>query len=1727
MNVRIASKPDNLDDLRDNSLGYAGPKWLQGLADKIEPYLAVPPELLTIEMTDIAFTNLFEWVTFVSMLETLLANPSTREVGIDFVSHPRLKLLTPEECLDFRKRGFSKGHRRLDFEYSERVFKFAGFLDSLGTLDVLRKSHRGRVLFSFLGPKWAQFKSWYTAKEPSDAATVILGLTRIESKDDCKLFLDDHQILNWKGQMSERFAKSPLFEFEEVWRVFCHELAVNIWEHAGQAGFLCGRVVHPYNTKGEVQPWCSRSFAPTTQALFPKMSNGFLELCIADYGLGFIETLRDAYLRHTNQREKAKVDSTDLLCFAFDEFGTCKNANESWATERHALGRILLLIAKYGGTLTLRSGGAQVTYVGQGDRFQRFPNHLGYRPQSTAASTLRRGAQLQLVLPLVPIIETHKLIKRQSVFMATLPRSFRIDEQHVRGHLVPLLELLDFPNTCAGGEEQLLFRRACERLCKKLMKERPSGESLVLDFSGLHWEPAQFETLLHLLQNLLQTRPVLLVEIEPKLAKAANMLEQGGAASFLQMDDTVSAPSKTGRTYGEASETRYLETYRSIHCTVLALDQNGERHLFGIPTDDCEEALLSLIDEPRTIEEILKTHNVPESLIRAILNNTTQLFEHTLRGWRCIWDEESLAKQATRALTRHFDKIADLSLAWHGKSSGDLSHRQETKPEMSTRKLQLALGQEEDNARFNLPWQEGDEWVEQFFECSRILSRGRYADEAAQALIYRLRKWLESQNKALRDVGTLACGTAPATLLASAMHRWWPIEEGCSRPTIVDLGYYVMLHPDQTPPSISGAGGVVVVQDVLSHGVMSNQLIKLLKHQGANVLCLIALVHLKDQQSETSATSLLDWHTERVTGVPRHAMIAMPRPKSCKPPSNKDEYARSYWIEPRTLRPFSYRSLRGERPNTDQHKLMLSGSRVFEQHDSCLLSAGHYVYGTRHYPLAINMQEALRGPLGSELALWIADVCEGVPDRRVAPWETQKGSSLEGDVTAVLMPLHSQVHYLWPKVENILAQRGRRQPMWILDATLFLGRGPAYRLPLSFLRQLEYAVRESRNTKLPVDRQLRILILDEAIATGRTALTILDTIERHLKDLFNRHGVDFANGSPVQWIRYFAAFNGLSFAQDRHWHALNLIGDDLPIHFVFDEYIHCMGLSVYDDEACPACHELERIQGLLTTSDSILSAESLRWAKARKHQLRPIAVDNLSFRVRSSNKLRIPIQILPDYSLPVEIAPQYIAHYVDTAIGLFYELMYRSYPLNDIFQQIQISFGHSNNNSEHELSRYRFAVYEWSVRNWPRLVATGAREAFLQCIKFELDHSTGLIETLFQSLAQVRDDRRVLNFVLAAVNILTELDATHSRDQHVLDPQRVTKLTRLNTAIDLFLASGKRERDSADKLSEKNRAVEAILDALVFGAEEVGSDNLGFVKQLYVRHCRPSQLIDAKWPLYVIAESLFRGETAETRGLSEHRLLRRHLRDVIKNPSNPLYRSLLESGLQTFLAALNDLTPYAVLDLLDGDIIKHATVTLQWLAESLPTEAWDVAPAELRHLSDDLDPTRPFCENFNKVFHQEIEELRSYFIERVQDMEKHCSEKGMESSLIFEFSPDEEIKTSRVLTHVERLCLALANWTIDPHIKYTGAHKSSIIVKKARSRNGGECAIFRLLTDYDSPSASQANVIHGRSWEATRILLAQFGAVINKWTLPSAIEQERGYQAACDVQVPIGFSGKV
>lgn len=1031
--------------------------------------------------------------------------------------------------------------------------------------------------------------------------------------------------------------------------------------------------------------------------------------------------------------------------------------------------------------------------------------------------------------------------------------------------------------------------------------------------------------------------------------------------------------------------------------------------------------------------------------------------------------------------------------------------------------------------KFHLPWLAA--WRRDFLECSRILSRERQADEIAQRLLYRLQLGLKDRNRSLDDVKVLACVTTPAMLLAAALHRWWP---GESRPAIADLGYYLMLGNPKELPVIVRTGGVVVVQDVLDTHRVSGELVEALNEQRAEVLCVLGFVHLLSNVTETRATPVNYWWTPDAINCPHHALIETRRPDECEPPRNANEDAQAFWVEPRSLHPLRYTTLRreltpGRDPLLDRRDIYLK--QFDNSNEGCLLTAGHYVYGRRHYSVTIDIRRALTSEIGEHIARWLADICEGRQGRN-APWETERGKTLQGDVTGVLMPLHSQIHYVWPKVVNLLAQRDRRQLNWWLESTLFTGSGQDYFLPAQFESQIKSAVKDAIESPKPpeetIDKPLRILILDDAIATAKTAESVITTILRKVRKAFTQSGKSMEScPSPIAWIRYFSFLNQMDNARHLLWHSIPVIGRKrIPI--VFEEFAPFMGVPIYDEGNCPACRDLMRLIKLSEKCEQLNAEEPRRWTKQRLKELRPIAVDNPDFRGHEPKSLKKPINVLAARAKLSKSPEKFQFMYADTAIWRFYELMSLSYPPNDVLHSLdEVSRVEGVTLEETtEYERYRWAVLEWCLHHWSRIKANAAEDVFIKYAKKEVQNNSALLERIVEAASVHYRDLHITNFIADLIRKLAELEQQRiiNLDVTSIRKERTLRLEKALTAFFFNIPA-----DNIKKLHfgnpDENGSYPDLLTFLGESAQEVSPFGHNVVRNLYLSLTRPQRYAEPTWTLETIAESLCRGRDPEKPQAGSHELLPKLIADVRGSYIDDLEkRRFLRTSLVQFLGALEDIKHYYGWKFSKGvtRIEEFSEPVLDWLKLSPTDEGFKKLPDALRHLEDAILPRSEFSKEFDEVYHDEVAHIGIMLEAEAKEKDKGGKR------LDFEFLAEEEVKRCKALTNINGLVNCLTNLTINPiddpeRNSEVTKYRSRIEVRLLKEGKGAHRLTFRLLTNFAGFMDTQNAINRGPSISTERSMLEAFGAKFGEVKPPASNEEAEGFTACYELSVMTGF----
>lgn len=1695
-------------------------------ADSIKDFLAQSfrdsfPELV-IDLSLVGWVSLFDWSCLLALLHGRLEKAPNLKISLDFLGSSSGGLIEYRKCANYiaGKLEYLE-YSQKEYVHSYIVHRLLNFVRALEGPDGFLNVADGRLTLRWLSEENARRPAWYRQNEEV-GEVVILPRTSISEEQACIQFASRSQIETWRtGMRDKRLPDASVFASDEFWRILCHELAKNVFEHADGPGFISARVVLP--VKKDLPHWCAAVYnRELLECLSVTKDSGFLELCVCDAGLSIPKTIelsfRNRYKeRHYDNEPPEPISHADLLKFAFDELGTCKDSEESWLTDRHALGQILYVVSRYNGAIIIRSGCAELCYIPHYGALQRSTTQMGFEPDHAPSDFKPAipGTHIQILIPLS--IRHNNASPVCSAYDRHLPSTFYVDPKYPFGPLMPIRDKFEVFSSCIQQSDEVVkFREICSSFADSLLNSKhPREEIMVFDFAEVDWTPAQFETFLYLLQNVLLRRPVIFTNLNQEFAALVCAQEESAKAPTYLTQRMIS-DIHNQKHEREFTDGRFLETYSGIGALVLGLGSETGEFLFGLRDKRLRKALLAIINgAPASVKQLAAYHGVDVSSLLAVLKAAPALFRCLPDNtWDLAWPRhvsiaqgepvDTLAVQRLRSIVGHFDRVAETCKAWRGTN-------------VKVQKTRVK------NERFYLPTE--DAVYSPFFETSRILARERYVDEVAERMIHRICFGLANYCTPIlgfHQVDVLACSTTPSVMLAQAIRRAWPKLPDNKRPVVIDYGptLFSGADPAQILVQDDKKLSVIVVHDVFDEGHLSRKLIDVIQSQRMEVLFEISFIRFVSGAGGLSRTSCAfspkaEWEINAVTNKRIHAMIGLERPRKEKRQSVIDwgcaDLSKDYVVDPRSLRPVALPTLRLESDYSAERSLTTRDHYLKEldkADNKCRLAAGHFVYGQRHFSVVADIRAILTSSIGHKIVDWLADVCCDKKPRNVSWEDHDKGRPLpEGPVSAILMPLHSQIHYLLPELERELAQRGKRVPCFFLDVTSFGGGMEIYDIPYQFRDQIRHSATEIKRLKSSSvmaddatvsEKQLRILIIDDAMFSGRTLQTVLDSLAKHCLD--PNYGVQGVGvPQPIAWIRAFGVLNQLPSAKSALWFQLNSCR--ACNQFRFDAYASFIGVETFFADDCPVCKELAHLIHLEHRADAVDASEAIRWIKKRKERLSPFSTEAPTFLARKVPALPEPIDVL---ALPGGGAPdRYKPIHVDSAIWRFYELMYLSYPLRDVLGCLSATrkSGQQYPESRAEYARFRLAIYDWITQHWHHARLYHIDEKVLRELQAEVMEGESLFSEVCYKLHVALPDDSVTEFLKWVIQFLANSEKNEST---------TSSETRLDLEIGLrllffSLSQHSKEYRELCKLLEDNMAQK--------------SKEVRHIDVLYQCVTRPLRVADPKWALNTIAETCFRGYIRKTSGwcCSEHLLLGQLVEQTGRIPNDDELRRKLEGSISCFLAAVEALIPYFHVDLIP-EITKSARQVEKWLL--LPAyereNKVDVIDELRRNLCNE-ECWEKFAVNCNQSVQAFCKDLY-----KIADRLKESLPTGA-FDFTFNVELSSDVKRRSLLTHIPRLLECISNLAIKPAKDICGerACKSDVIVSVHPEFQHQVQIVVQ--SDFRPPDESFIRVSGSDKIAVEFECLNRFGVVVD---LPKSPTTAENVFFRLVFSIPVGFCNK-
>ena len=1649
----ITPKPDILDKWH-----LTGSRWMRTLFEGLE---RVPRGgTVTLALGNLDWIHLFEWTSTAALIASRLLSRNI-DLNID---------LTPQDG-------------------SRDMTAVGEFLDGVRTL----------AAFSEISDAAATITSPpLTGRRHTRMPTVLMGLMRIRSESDALQYLDQKRIDGWRAAMALRFPDAPLLEHEALWRLLCFELTSNIAEHAGDYGYLSAHIIQP---KAYLPAF---DFAHT----FRERHEGpFLNLCVADSGRGLIASLEAAYRTRHGLPATASIVPTDVVAFAFHEIGSRKDFLTSWVSDRHALSRCLRLVEQYGGVLRIRSAGLEFHYDLSTSAPTRRHSGFGYTPTAPPIEWAQGvpGTHIQVLLPLKPRVASPKV----SPLRRALPSAYSIEEGYPVGHYVPLS--CYFSDADALSSEA--FVDACRELTRILLAGRPADEPIVFDFHDVRWTRRHVETFVVYLENVLSRRAALFIRVPVMLATelaerptdiaaremefasmlwhrtliaVANDLTSAERAALAHTviaevganDVTVTVRPELlrdelmaqricnmWRTVGGGNTSRRLvmssrgerefrcesptaggAVFEGIHDvwdTILVLDVDGVPHALALEGEQYSNALTSLIHTSAAPAYLAAEFGISEPRLVGILLRCQPLFiPHDSGTWSCCWDEPILYAQAHRSAVVDFADVVALTGAWRGRApyGGDRPHEV-----------------------FYLPWEH--KWLDSFLECGRIFGRERYVDEIAQRLVATLRRKLSVTER--QSLSAFIAVTTPSLVLAKAIGRWWQLREQSSVPIpVLDIGDYVF-GGSELPTRLSGV--VVIVQDVLNTGLQTNAANDMAKAAGATATIIVTYVSLtKDGGAGLVGT------TTKILDTPVHALVTAPAPNEIAAHLREPN---AFLVEPRTIRPISGQtfikatqdSLLREGRATRVAQDMLSWEVQNFDRRRPLIRAGHFVVGRRHHTVTLDVRALCRTELGAAIAKEVAEICLGIASAR-------KGNGTQADISAVLMPLDSDVSYLWPQIHDIVARSGRRQPFWFLEVTSELGDTPVYLTPRGLLAQARHAVSQ--------EAPLRLLVLDDAIISGATAHQTLVTVQ-YAADRANRA----ERPACVESVLIYSILDRQSRPEHRFSDNVRQFGDP-PFQVAFQSPLSLLGPRPFLENTCPACDELQTIERVRASVIAEQSPAVLRWCDERRHALEPVAIE-LGVESDTYGVVSDPIIVTDDD----RYGPYPSA---DLAITRFQQLMSGSYPVVEVLERLTLAVSNDDAKETRAHDRYRWSVLSWCLRHWSRYTAFPAagRQAFSAAVSAEIASGSALLPSILAECARRESTPEARQIFLLAVDAFADLDAGRLVG---LDANVFRSAVNLETALLVFLAMVR---------SSRQRAVyDTLISEIAKRSTAPGTvrNRVGLRRLLN----RASGAADTKpriFSLESIAETVCRERRPDFAAAQAHDLLPKLLARLRQDAANEDTRHFTGELLALFIKAAE------TLDLYTGFFSEGAPARALAAARAVSADLNRQA-ANLSRLDELAQEFEPLPDRFISLFSNRFNSSLGRLRDRILAV---CRERS--ASLSIEFGIASTMENITLLTDVIRLTNHIANITVDPAAKQHLAGPPPVLeTGRIAGDDGRDRIVLTIKTCFVSGDEVAARMLLADNYKFDAAELEQWGVAV-----APPVTGNDGW-SVFTIRVPVGF----
>ncbi len=335
----------------------------------------------------------------------------------------------------------------------------------------------------------------------------------------------------------------------------------------------------------------------------------------------------------------------------------------------------------------------------------------------------------------------------------------------------------------------------------------------------------------------------------------------------------------------------------------------------------------------------------------------------------------------------------------------------------------------------------------------------------------------------------------------------------------------------------------------------------------------------------------------------------------------------------------------------------------------------------------------------------------------------------------VLAPLNSHIGYLLPRLQEefLLFQGGSLNVATCIPLRELADR-PYYTLPKPAARMI--AERASQMTGQDGEKVggLNILILDDAVASGRTLDTIVRALSRESSDLMERNGL---SRSPVSALTVYAVIDRRSLARQTLQNEiarLRLIGEQRAayppphtqplagdIDFSLSTWLR-MDMPVEESGSCYLCDERDSISAMLAACRLPLEHPIRAELQSRQAALDPQSTETPRFLEGLGAGRKIEIQWSPGLQSTT----------YEVALLDFHNLLSRGFPIGSLVEKYQ-ELALRNPSEEEDAGAtvdLRAHMGREFLRRWKQVCSQQANAAWLQAMENEVAQGSTLARQL-------------------------------------------------------------------------------------------------------------------------------------------------------------------------------------------------------------------------------------------------------------------------------------------------------------------------------------------------------------------------------------------------------------